>query len=143
VSNLFAGRGGPFLRKRRASRGSTTLDLTPLIDVVFQLLIFFVLTNTFQDTAALQVDLAEAKNRERSAKDEAVVLSIGQDGSFELDHTVVDAAELELRLCRWATEGRTSVHIRADKESQHAALVTAMDLAKQCGFKKLGILHQN
>ena len=114
-----------------------------MIDVVFQLLIFFVLTATFQDSSSLQVDLAQAKSKEKAAKDEAVVLSIDKDGQFEIDHEVVDPEELSLRLCRWAGEGRVSVHIRADKSSEHAALVSAMDRAKQCGFKKMGILHQN
>lgn len=134
--------GSPGWGRQRRPQGAL-VELTPLIDIVFQLLIFFLLTATFQDTSSLDVDLAQAKNREQTPKKQAIVLSIDAEGKFELDSHVVDLAELELRLCKHAQEGQVSLNIRADRESQHASLVTAMDLAKRCGLKSMGILHQN
>lgn len=132
---------GGFSRRRR--RDGALVELTPLIDIVFQLLIFFLLTATFQDTSSLDVDLAQAKSKQKSPQKQAIVLSIDSQGRFELDNHIVDASELELRLCKHAKQGQTSLNIRADRSSQHAALVTAMDSAKRCGLKSMGILHQN
>ena len=131
------------LRHRRRSREGSVVDLTPLIDIVFQLLIFFLLTATFQEDSSLDVDLARAKNQEKTEKVEAVVLSISALGAFEVDHILVDPGALESYLCAQAKTGKATLHIRADKNSKHEDLVKAMDLAKTCGFDSLGILHQN
>jgi biopolymer transport protein ExbD len=119
------------------------VELTPLIDIVFQLLIFFLLTATFKDHATLDVELARAKSQSRSEDQQKVVLTIAKDGRFELEREVMEAGALEAQLCAKAQAGDTALHIRADKSSQHAALVTAMDIAKRCGMKSMGILHQN
>ncbi len=138
----FASGGGGF-RGRRRRRNDATVELTSLIDIVFQLLIFFLLTATFTDQSALQVNLTRAKNQEKSEQKEAVVVAISEDGRFEVDGKLVDDRELELRLCKEASAGRTNLHIRADKSSRHETLVRAMDIAKTCKFKSLGILHRN
>jgi biopolymer transport protein ExbD len=130
------------LRHRRRNQGSL-VDLTPLIDIVFQLLIFFLLTATFQESSSLDVDLARAKNQEKAKKQEAVVVSINSRGAFEVDQILVDPGALESYLCDQRKAGKSTLHIRADKDSKHEDLVQAMDLAKSCGFESLGILHQN
>jgi biopolymer transport protein ExbD len=119
------------------------VELTPLIDITFQLLIFFLLTATFQDQSSLDVELARAKNQEKTKEQKAVVVSIASDGRIEVDKKIVDPRELELRLCKEVQAGKAALHIRADKESKHEALVETMDVAKRCGFRSLGILHGN
>ncbi|MFO7563965.1 MAG: biopolymer transporter ExbD [Enhygromyxa sp.] len=136
-------RNSGHLRHRRRQRQSSLVDLTPLIDIVFQLLIFFLLTATFQESSSLDVDLARAKNQQKAPKQEAVVLSISSRGAFEVDQILVDPGALESYLCAQSKAGKTSLHVRADKSSKHEDLVFAMDLAKACGFESLGILHQN
>ncbi len=128
------------LRARR--RSSPLIDLTPLIDVVFQLLIFFVLTSTFQDNPAFNVQLPKAENREQVQEPKAVVVTLNAEGAYELDGQVVDERELELRLCAAAQDPETTgVNIKADQATQHQYVVTVMDIAKTCGLQKLGILH--
>lgn len=139
----IASREAGHLRHRRRRNQGVLLDLTPLLDVVFQLLMFFLLTATFQESSSLDVDLARAKNQEKAAKAEAVVLSINALGAFEVDQILVDPGALESYLCAQAQQGKTTLHIRADRASKHEELVYAMDLAKACGFESLGILHQN
>ncbi|MEE9385108.1 MAG: biopolymer transporter ExbD [Nannocystaceae bacterium] len=129
------------LRSRRRQNRGAVVELTPLIDIVFQLLIFFLLTATFKDQSSLDVDLARAKNKEKSQDKQAVLVAIDADGSFEIDANIVDVRELELRLCKASDGGEKSVHIRADKETRHESLVLVMDVAKRCGFSRLGILH--
>ena len=134
---------GHLRHRRRRNRNTTLVDLTPLIDIVFQLLIFFLLTATFQENSSLDVDLARAKNQQKAQKAEAVVVSISERGAFEVDGILVDPGALESYLCAQSKGGKTTLHIRADKASKHEDLVSAMDLAKTCGFESLGILHQN
>ena len=96
-----------------------------------------------QESSSLDVELARAKNQQKTAKAEAVVVSISARGAFEVDKILVDPGALESYLCAQASSGKTTLHIRADKDSKHEDLVHAMDLAKTCGFESLGILHQN
>lgn len=129
--------------RHRHRRTENLIDLTPVIDITFQLLIFFLLTATFQEDSSIDVDLARAKNQQKAQKQEAVVVSINKDGAFEIAGQVVEPAEMEARLCLEVRQGKDTLHVRADKDSKHEELVKAMDLAKTCGFDKLGILHQN
>ena len=135
-----------FARHRAARRlrdRGAVVELTPLIDIVFQLLIFFLLTATFKDQSSLDVELARAQSQERSETPQTVVVSISSDGRYEIEGKILEARELEMRLCAKAQQGEKILHIRADRESQHENLVMAMDAAKRCGMSKMGILHQN
>ena len=136
MSLLQGGRGG-----RRRRRAEATIEMTPLSDITFQLLIFFLLTATFQDFSSLDVELAQAKNAEKKQQKQSVLVSIDEQGQVEIDQVLVDERELELRLCKAHEEGRVAVNIRADRSSKHESLVNAMDVAKRCGFEALGILH--
>jgi biopolymer transport protein ExbD len=140
----FRGRGGGGLRnhKRNLIDGAA-VDLTPLIDVTFQLLIFFLLTATFNNDAAFKVKLPKATANDPATETKAIVVEISEDGRFEVDKKMVDEAELQTRLCMAAKEvGASTVNIKADQNTKHEKVVQAMDVAKACGIEKLGILHR-
>lgn len=142
--NFRGGHGGGGLRnhKRNLIDGAA-VDLTPLIDVTFQLLIFFLLTATFNNDAAFKVKLPKATANDPATETKAIVVEISEDGRFEVNKKVVDQAELETRLCMAAKElGATTVNIKADQNTKHEKVVQAMDVAKACGIEKLGILHR-
>lgn len=140
----FRGRGGGGgLRKRGSGVDGMTIDLTPLIDVTFQLLIFFLLTATFNNDAAFKVKLPKATSNEPAVEQKAIIVEISEDGRFEVDKKVVDEAELQTRLCMAAKEAQVStVNIKADQNTKHEKVVQTMDIAKTCGIEKLGILHR-
>ena len=130
------------LRARRRQRGQAMVELTPLIDIVFQLLIFFLLTTTFQNNPSFQVKLPKANNSNVKQDPKSVVVTLGSDGKMEIDGRIIDEAELEQRLCNAANSSDTSgVNIRADAATEHQFVVKVMDLAKGCGLERLGILH--
>jgi len=134
------GRAGG-LRAHRRTNGAS-VDLTPLIDIVFQLLIFFLLTATFQNNPAFNVKLPKAKNREVTQEPKAVVVALTAEGQIEVEGKQVDARELELRLCAAAqADASTGVSIKADRATQHQFVVEVMDIAKTCGLERLAILH--
>jgi biopolymer transport protein ExbD len=134
----FRGKHG---RKRP---GNALVDLTPLIDVTFQLLIFFLLTATFNTDSAFKVKLPKASSNEPASESKALVVEISEDGRFEIDRVVVDDRELQMRLCNAAKDKQAStVNIKADQNTRHEKVVQAMDVAKLCGIEKLGILHRH
>lgn len=133
----FRGKNG---RKRG---GAAQVDLTPLIDVTFQLLIFFLLTATFNNDAAFKVKLPKASSNEPATEQKSLVVEISEDGRFEIDRKIVDERELQMRLCVAAKDNSIStVNIKADQNTRHERVVQAMDVAKACGIEKLGILHR-
>jgi biopolymer transport protein ExbD len=141
--NFRGGRGGGGLRKRGQVVDTAAIDLTPLIDVTFQLLIFFMLTATFNNDAAFKVKLPKATANDPATEQKAIVVEISEDGRFEVDKKVVDERELQTRLCMAAKEAQIStVNIKADQNTKHEKVVQAMDVAKACGIEKLGILHR-
>jgi biopolymer transport protein ExbD len=133
------------LRGRGRATGGAIVDLTPLIDVTFQLLIFFLLTASFRNESAFKVQLPKAKAQDPSTEQSAVVVRIAEDGRVEVDGKIVDDNELELRLCAAQKEGEggATLNIKADRESRHERLVQVMDVARSCGIRKMGILSKN
>lgn len=120
------------------------ISLTGLIDVVFLLLIFFMVSTTFEHQAVLKVDLPEAKNV--SAPEDqpnSFELVIDPNGQFYLnDRQLLDGkrSTLEAAFIEAAGEDRTiPIILRADAETPHHFVVTAMDVTAQLGFSRLSI----
>ncbi len=121
-----------------------TVDLTSLIDVVFLLLIFFMVSTTFERQALLKVDLPEASEVEdRTELPESLELVIDSEGRMYLnDRRLVDSDERTLRAAieEAVGEERTvPLILRADRQTPHHYVVTAMDVAAQLGFGNLSI----
>lgn len=120
------------------------ISLTSLIDVVFLLLIFFMVSTTFEHPAVLKVDLPEASNvsQPENQKD-SFELVIDQNGQFYLnDRQLVDGSPATLRAAFIEAAGddrETPIVLRADAQTPHHFVVTAMDVSAQLGFKRLSI----
>ncbi|BAU75105.1 ExbD/TolR family protein [Metapseudomonas furukawaii] len=132
--------------RRRAgnvAREEVFLNLTSLIDVIFVLLLFFVVTTTFTKPSQLKIELPEAVSgtppEETQLK--TLELSIGADGQYALngqDLVKNDLATLIAALGR-ESEGDNSLPlvITADARTSHQSVVTAMDAAGKLGFSHL------
>lgn len=121
-----------------------TVDLTSLIDVVFLLLIFFMVSTTFEHQAVLKVDLPEASTVEAPIEQaDRLELVIDDSGRMYLnDQQLVDSDARTLRAAfeQAAGEDRSlPLILRADRETPHHFVVTAMDVAGQLGFRNLSI----
>lgn len=120
------------------------VDLTSLIDVIFLLLIFFMVSTTFERQALLKVDLPEASAVEENADlPDTLELVIDNEGRMFLnDQRLIDS---EARTVRAAIEQAAGQNrdiplvLRADRETPHHFVVTAMDVAAQLGFSNLSI----
>ena len=129
-------------RPRPASQ--VDVNLTPLIDVVFLLLIFFMVSTTFTKETHLDIDLPEAsaKPAEQQEQDRIEVV-INAMGGFSVNGRALvnnEAATLSKALSEIAGKERTQAFvITADAKTPHQSVVTAMDTAGQLGFIHLSI----
>ncbi|MCX7555850.1 ExbD/TolR family protein [Pseudofulvimonas gallinarii] len=119
------------------------VSLVPLIDVVLTLIIFFVVTTTFQDRSTLKIDLPEATGQiAETPKDPLVVVVDGEGRYFVGGGEVLrrDVGSLREAIGKVAGEDKSrAVILRADAKTPHQSVVTAMEAIGQLGFSRLSI----
>lgn len=119
------------------------INLIPLIDVLFCLILFLVLTTSFNQRAALKLQLPQAQAGVVPDTGQPLIVLVDVDGKFFIGNNEVlkaDVASLKEAIVRVAGDDRTRpVILRADGRTPHQAVVTAMDALGQLGFVKLSI----
>jgi biopolymer transport protein ExbD len=120
------------------------INLTPLIDVVFLLLIFFMVSTTFDRHANLKVELPEASATISQQQQEPVVISIDSEGNYfindrQLVNTTLETLKIALRKTVAEKEKDVPLVLRADAKTPHQSVVRAMDAAAQLGLTRLSI----
>ena len=129
-------RGGGFRRPKQ----TLTLDLTPLIDCIFQLLVFFLLTASFITTPHLGVELPKASSKAASAQQEDPVFAITRDGKVQFKGKTLEGDLLNTELkALFKKRPKARIRIEADTKAYHGSVVRLMDAAKAAGFRKLGV----
>ncbi len=110
------------------------LDLTPMIDVVFQLLIFFMVTAVFAITPGLDIKLPEAEEATAPEKENLFIV-VDQDGNMKLNHKTVTFATLKEEIAdkREILDNTTMIIIQGDERATHGQIVQIMDIARQVG----------
>jgi len=119
------------------------MNLTPLIDVVFLLLIFFMVTTTFEKQARLKLELPEASNKVQPAETDRVIITVTEDGKlFVNSNPVKDTQRKSLTnaLLLVVKDRRDMpVIIRADANAAHKNVVRVIDVLTHLGFKQTAI----
>jgi len=122
------------------------VNLTPLIDVVFLLLIFFMVSTTFTKETHLDVDLPEALGESVVKEIEVLEILITDEGHYSVNGKALvntQAKTLRRALQELAGDDREMpLVITADAKTPHQAVVTAMNVSGQLGFSKLSITTQ-
>jgi len=131
------------VRFQKKSREELELNLTPLIDVVFLLLIFFMVSTTFQKESEISLQLPSATQKPVATSADNIEVVINAAGRFYInDQELVksDSSSLQAALAKLAG-GRRDIPliIRADAKTPHQHVVTAMDAAAQLGMLKMTI----
>ncbi|WP_428036284.1 ExbD/TolR family protein [Amphritea sp.] len=117
-----------------------TLNLTPLIDIVFLLLVFFMLTAHFVDEKQIELTLPEAASAEAMTEVEPVVVSIDPSGSFYINSEVVHGQLLEQRLqLLFSDNPDRLLRIKADSQVSFDKVVTLLDIARLLHISHLEI----
>ncbi len=118
------------------------INLAPLIDVVFLLLIFFMVSTTFKDEARLRVQLPHAQGEEVPPQEQTMIrIVIDRAGRFFIDdREVVDphpSTLIKILSERRGEDPNLPVLIQADAATPHQAVMTALDAASQAGLSRI------
>ena len=129
------------LRPRR--REDPEVNITSLVDVVFLLLIFFMVSTTFHREAQLQVELPEASNEPTEVPEKVLEITINVNGDYFInEQQVVNTAPETLRRAIVQVIGDRRdlpVIVRADARSPFQSVVTAMDVTGQLGLTQMSL----
>lgn len=121
----------------------TDVSLTPLIDVVFLLLIFFMVTTTFNQHANLRVELPEASNAVQSNEENKIEVIIDKNGQYYIDGTSLldqQSRTLVTALGKIVQSKKSKkILIRADAQAPHQSVVSVMDAAGKLGLTQVAI----
>ena len=118
------------------------LNMTPLIDCVLQLLIFFMLSSSFVLQTGIQVDLPKAR-APRLQEDQSIVITITRKNEIFLNDEKITSERLPISLLEKVTKAKNkTVLIKPDKRVETGKLVEIMGIAKSVGVESLGIVTE-
>lgn len=123
----------------REEKKNPEINVTPLIDIVFILLIFLMVSTSFNFTNSIDVNLPAAKGDEKPLV-ENIRIVMTKEGLITVNDQTVQIAEVEGILGEFRkTAPAATVIIEADKEVAHGQVVTVMDASRKAGYEKFAI----
>jgi biopolymer transport protein ExbD len=126
-------------RQSRASAEEAEIDLTPMLDVTFIMLIFFIVTASFVKESGVDVNRPDAATATVKPMGN-ILVAITPSGQIWIDKRQVDVRALRANLERLHAENpQGAVIIQADEESKNGLLVAVMDAAKLAGIENVSI----
>ena len=130
-------------RKNRRAQEESGLDLTPMMDIVFIMLIFFIVTTSFVKETGIDVNRPNADTAQRDEKGN-ILVAISQNNEIWIDKRRVDLKAVRANIERLKIEyPEGSVIIQADKESRSGLLVETMDQIRLAGVTNISIAAKN
>lgn len=137
-------------RSDRRRRPEATIDLTPLIDVVFLLLIFFLLTSAISRNneatapeSSIPIELPEAQSGSKSVTGSPVILTVTEQGEVELEggESPLSGDSIEAKLIElYKKDPKAQILLRGDKGASHGRVIELLGAVRQIGFKKVDMV---
>lgn len=122
-------------------RTSHVPNLTPLIDIVFLLLVFFMLTSHFVREDSINIELPEAQTGESIKNDKILQVIIKEDGAFLYENVEVSAVDLESQLKKdLASHQEKIIRIKGDRTANLGKTVELIDLSRKAGADGIDIV---
>lgn len=119
------------------------LNLTALIDVIFTLIIFFVVTTSFNNRSALKITLPSSQASQTSPQTRPLVILIDKSGNYYVGNTALvrnDLSSLKEAISQQAgSDKERTIVIQADAKTSHQSVITAMDAIGQLGMSRISI----
>jgi biopolymer transport protein ExbD len=129
-----------FERNAHAEDEELEINLTPLIDVVFLLLIFFMVSTSFVETRGLKVDLPGSSSGEVARSSKPAEITLTESGVLQLNGKTLEMEDLEGGLKSFLEQGgEQSLVLKADQKTNHGQVVKILDLANRAGIGKIAI----
>lgn len=120
-------------RKRIREEDGAEIDITPMMDIVFIMLIFFIVTTSFVKEAGIDVNKPEAAQAQKKPS-ATIFIAVRANGEVWMDKRPVDVERVAANIERLVAESPTdTVIIQADKEAQHGRVMEVMDQIKAAG----------
>lgn len=129
------------MRFRKKKDDEPRISIAPLVDIVFLLLIFFMVTSHYDIAAGVQIKLPRVTKRTASPDAESrIIIIVDKDGNVYLDGTKMDMKTLKSRLAE-EVKNRGILHLvlQADSDVRHGKVVEIMDMAKSAGINSIVI----
>jgi biopolymer transport protein ExbD len=118
------------------------LNITPMIDIVFLLLIFFMLTSSFIDQRAIKIDLPETSHADEKVEED-IVISIDSEGKISLGTETLRLTELHESLKeKIGIATRKNVIIRGDRNVSFGTAVKVMDIVRETGAEGMTVVTE-
>jgi biopolymer transport protein ExbD len=131
----------------RHARTEVEINVTPLIDVVFLLLIFFMVSTTFTKDTRIAIELPEASGEQAQITEKQIEITVTRSGEFAVNEVKLINNKIDTlkSAIEKVSEGNSSIPliITADSATPHQSVVTAMDAAGQLGFIHLSLTTRN
>lgn len=125
----------------RSQKPTLSIDMAPLIDVVFQLLIFFMLSSSFL-SPVMKLNLPRAVTQDKR-ETERVVVIIDKEGNFFINRNPVGQEGLQEAIAREiAVISVKTIDLKGDGDVAYRYFVQAMDAARQAGVSQINIVHE-
>ena len=134
------------MKFRNKTNQDVSINVTPLIDVVFLLLIFFMVSTTFKNENQLNINLPQAAFDAADVPQAPIYIAIGVDGQYELNgiqYTANNLASLYQKLLEIDKPTEAQIFIVGDKDAPHQSLVTLLEMSADAGISQVRILAQN
>ena len=132
---------------RRRSNDEPEINLIPFIDVLLVVLIFLMLSTTYSKFTEMQVTLPVADTDAQRDYPKELIVAVGADGNFSINHTVLQGRSLEVVATALAQAGKgakeTVVVISADASAKHQSVVTVMEAARRVGLNQITFATQS
>ena len=134
-------------RRRQRSEEDVDLDITPMIDVTFLLLIFFMVSTTFTKETHLKLDLPEAEGQQAAQPAEKIEVLITADGGYAVNGESLVNSQMNTLLSAIEMKGQGNIDlpfiITADANVPYEKVVQVMDAAGRLGYSKLSMTTKN
>jgi biopolymer transport protein ExbD len=132
------------IRRRAHESESFDIPQTPLIDIIFILIIFFLVSTTFYtEERDHKIILPEGRSGDLITKEsDKYVINIRQGGVIVVRQDILSMEQLSEDLKQRVEEGQTSVEIRGDTNARHGQVMAVMDLCKQLGINNQALTQR-
>ncbi len=126
-----------FRRHTKLEHGLKQIDIAPLIDVIFQLLVFFMLSSSFTFQSGINVKLPKAVTSE-AIKEDNIIVTITSEDIIYLNGVLTTSKELKGKLASLKSKQR-SLLIKADRRASVGRIVDIWDMCRNLGIEKINI----
>jgi len=127
-------------KRHKSAEEEADIDMTPMLDIVFIMLIFFIVTTSFAKEKALEVQRPKDQQQQTNNKSNAVSILIDETGQIFMNNRLVDIERVNANIQNYLAEVETDIAVvKAAKGAPHGIVVRVLDQAAEAGISTLSV----